>query len=71
MRAYILVDKNREVLRHSMAEVRAEYADIEAAAITNAYDSFWPQLIRDAQSRPECADMARSTGLPCLSGETR
>ena len=41
IRVYILVDKNGEVLRYSMAEVRTEYADIEAAPIADAYNSLW------------------------------
>src|SRR6266571_2154707 len=63
IRVYVLVDKNREVLRHSMAEVRAEYADIEAAPVADTYDSLWPQLIRDAESRPECADIVTNAAV--------
>ena len=38
MRTIILVYKNGKVLRHGMAKVRAEYSDIEAAPIADAYD---------------------------------
>src|SRR6266550_326652 len=70
MRVYILVDKNGEVLRHSMAEVRAEYADIEAAPVADAYDSLRLQLVRDADTRPECGKIVSYVAVLSVRAET-
>src|SRR5437773_9262070 len=63
LRVYILVNKNGEVLRHRVAKVRPEYSDVEAAPVAKTYYSLRPQLIRDAQSRPECAEIVSNVAI--------
>src|SRR6202158_4759292 len=63
MRLDRLVHKDGEVLRHGMAKVRAEYSNVETAAVADTHDSFWPQLICDAYARPECADIVSDVAV--------
>jgi len=63
MRADRLVNKDGKVLRHGVTKVRPEYSDVETAAVADAYDSFWPQLIRDAHSRPECTEIVSNVAV--------
>src|SRR6266850_915108 len=63
MRADRLVNKDGKVLCHGVTEVRPEYSDVETATVADAYDSFWPQLIRDSHSRPERAEIASNAAV--------
>ena len=53
MCAYRLVNKDREVLRHGMPKVGAEYSNIETASIPDAHHRLWLQLISDSETWPE------------------
>src|SRR5258708_10708843 len=46
-----------------MTKVRPEYSYVETAPVAKTHDSLWPQLIRDAQPRPECAEIVSNIAV--------
>src|SRR6266704_436659 len=70
MRANRLVNKDGKVLCNGVAEVRPEYSDVETAAVANAYYRLRPQLIRDAHSRRERAEVVSNVSVQSVRTET-
>src|SRR5690348_3112520 len=69
MRAYRLVNKDRKILGHRVTKVRPEYSDVVATPVPETDHSFRFNLVRDADTRTESADVVLDVAVESVLAE--